>query len=236
MRRLERLQSFCGGAPPLRTGLWLVGQKPNQPVAIDSFADVALASIRIHPPQSTTPRVSAGLRYATAATLAILLLASATACRKRNKPRTDLIQEEPAGLVTMLHTADPRGAVQLLRGFHDVENDAWRWAAGDFAVTLRVPKSAAQKGANLVLKFAVAEPSIQKFGSLTVTGKLDSMDLKPEKYTAAGPATYTREIPANALTGESVTASFKLDKFIPASDADQRDLGVIVSLIGLEVK
>jgi hypothetical protein len=175
-------------------------------------------------------------RLTTAIALCAILLLSAAGCRKKNKPGTAAVQEEPAGLVTMLHTADPRGAVQLLRGFHEVEQDAWRWTAGEFAATLRVPKGAAQKGANLILKFTVAEPSIQKFGSVSITGKLDTSELPPEKYAAAGQATYTREIPASALSGESVTVSFKVDHFIPASDADQRDLGVIVSLIGLEAK
>ncbi len=175
-------------------------------------------------------------------TLAVLILTLTAAiatsgCRSRDKrPRTDLVTEEPAGLVSMIHTADPRASVQLLRGFHEVEEGAWRWAAGEFAVTLRVPKGAAQKGASLIMKFAVAEPSIQKFGSVTVSAKLDTMDLPPEKFTAPGPATYTREIPAAALAGESVTVVFKVDKFIPSSDADQRDLGVIVQLIGLAVK
>ena len=172
---------------------------------------------------------------------AILTLAAAvamdTGCRsKLRKPRTDLVVEEPVGLVSMIHTADPRAAVQLLRGFHEVEESAWRWASGDFAVTLRVPKGAAQKGANLILKFAVAPPSIEKFGSVTIAGQLDSEKLPEEKYTVAGPATYSRPIPASALSGESVTAAFKVDKFIPASEGDQRDLGVIVQLIGLEVK
>jgi len=177
------------------------------------------------------------LSRAAIAALAACLLLSATGCRKkRPQQRTDLVTEEPAGLVTMIHTADPRAAVQLLRGFHEVEESAWRWAAPEFAVTLRVPKGAAQKGANLVLKFAVAEASIQKFKSVTITGKLDTTELKPETYSVAGPGTYTREIPATALTGESVTAMFKVDKFIAASDSDQRDLAVIVSLIGLEVK
>ncbi len=176
-------------------------------------------------------------RLTTLAVLLTLSLTSLSGCRSRiQKARTDLVTEEPAGLVSMIHTADPRAAVQLLRGFHEVEENAWRWASGDFAVTLRVPKGAAQKGANLILKCAVAEPSIQKFGSVTISAKLDAMDLSPEKFTVAGPATYTREIPASALTGESVTAAFKVDKFIPASDSDQRDLGVIVQLIGLEVK
>lgn len=162
-------------------------------------------------------------------------------CRTRNKQAAATgggppISEEPAGLVTMIHTADPRAAVQLLRGFHEVEHDAWRWASGDFAVTLKVPKDAAKKGANLILKFSVAEVSIQKFGSLNVSAKLDAMELPAEKYVAAGPATYTREIPASALQNESVTVSFKVDKFIPASESDQRDLAVIVQLIGLEVK
>jgi hypothetical protein len=173
-----------------------------------------------------------------ALTVVGLGLLGAGGCRTRNnqKQRTDLVSEEPAGLVTMIHTADPRAAVQLLRGFHEVEESAWRWAAGEWAVTLRVPKGAAQKGANLIMKFAVADVSIQKFGSLTISGKLDTLDLTPEKYTAAGPATYTRAIPASALSGESVTVVFKSDKFIAASDADQRDLSVIVQLIGLEVK
>ena len=165
-----------------------------------------------------------------------MLLLVATNCRKKNKPRTDLITEEPAGLVTMLHTADPRGAVQLLRGFHEVENDQWRWTAGEFAVTLRVPKGAAQKGANLILKFAIAEASIRKFGSVSISARLDNTDLPAENFTASGLGTYTRDIPASALTGEAVTVSFKVNKFIPASDADQRDLGVIASLIGLEAK
>lgn len=176
-------------------------------------------------------------RLTTLAVLLIIALTSLSACRSRNKKaRTDLVTEEPAGLVSMIHTADPRAAVQLLRGFHEVEENAWRWASGDFAVTLRVPKGAAQKGASLILKFAVAETSIQKFGSINISAKVDAADLAPEKFSAAGPATYTREIPASALTGESVTAAFKVDKFIPASDSDQRDLGVIVQLIGLEVK
>ncbi len=157
-------------------------------------------------------------------------------CRKKNKPRTDLVAEEPAGLVTMLHMADPRGAVQLLRGFHEVEQEQWRWTAGEFAVTLKVPKGAAQKGADLNLKFAIAEASIQKFGSVTISSKVDNTELSPEKYTLAGPGSYTREIPASVLAGESVTVSFKVANFIPASDADQRDLGVIASLIGLAVK
>ena len=170
-------------------------------------------------------------------TLAVLATFAASGCRTRNnKPRTDLVTEEPAGLVSMIHTADPRASVQLLRGFHEVEEGAWRWAAGEFAVTLKVPEGAAQKGANLILKFAVADVSIQKFGSISISGKLDTTDLSPEKYTAAGQSTYTREIPASALSGESVTAVFKVDKFIPSSESDQRDLGVIVQLIGLEVK
>jgi hypothetical protein len=169
--------------------------------------------------------------------LCAIALTSSSGCRKKNKPRTDLIvSEEPAGLVTMLHMADPRGAVQLLRGFHEVEESQWRWTAGEFAVTLKVPKGAAQRGANLILKFAVAEPSIKKFGSVTISGKLDTTDLAPEKYTAPGLTTYTREIPANALTGDSVNVTFKVGNFIPASDSDQRELGVIASLIGLEVK
>src|SRR5947209_9176076 len=69
-------------------------------------------------------------------------------CKRKKRPQAG--SEEPVtGLATVLNTADPRVAPQLIRGFHTVEGNAWRWTAGEFAVMLKPPAGADQKGATL---------------------------------------------------------------------------------------
>ena len=52
--------------------------------------------------------------------------------------------------------------------------------------------------------------------------------LPPETYTTAGDYFYVREIPASLLTGDSLRVDFQLDKAMPPSSADIRELGIIV--------
>ena len=60
--------------------------------------------------------------------------------------------------------------------------------------------------------------------------------LPPETYTTAGDYFYVREIPASLLTGDSLRVDFQLDKAIPPSSSDIRELGIIVLTVGLESK
>ncbi len=136
----------------------------------------------------------------------------------------------------MVNAADPRTASQLVKGFHTVEQNSWRWTAGDFAVALKPPAGAAQKGATLTLKFVVAEAVLAKLKTMTLSASVNGVQLAPETYTKSGEYTYARDVPATALQQPSVTVEFKLDKFLPASPADQRDLGVIMTLVGFEAK
>jgi hypothetical protein len=169
------------------------------------------------------------------ATLCALLLPG-VACKRRPKRAAAAAEEEPAGLATMLHAADPRSTVQLIRGFHDVEQGAWRWTQKNFAVTLRPPTGAAAVGANLVLKLAVPDVVVQKVGAVTLSARIGSLDLAPETYRAGGEVTYQREVPASALKGDAVTIEFALDKALAPSNQDTRELGVIVSMVGFEAK
>src|SRR3954454_7451185 len=93
------------------------------------------------------------------------LVLSPAGCKRRKKQPAQQ-QEEPAGMATMVHAADPRSAPQLLRGFHGVEEGAWRWTQKSFAVTLRPPQGAALHGANLILKFAVPDVVLKKVGPM----------------------------------------------------------------------
>jgi hypothetical protein len=132
--------------------------------------------------------------------------------------------------------ADPRAAVQLVKGFHALENDAWRWTMKSFTVTLRPPTGSDQNGAKLELKFVLPEVIFKRLGAVTLDAQINGIDLGPEKLSKDGEGVYTRDVPASALHGEVASFEFTLDKALPPTDQDSRELGIIVSTIGLTPK
>jgi hypothetical protein len=165
-----------------------------------------------------------------------LLLAPA-GCKRKRRQQTQAGADEPVmGLATVLNTADPRIAPQLVRGFHPVEGNAWRWTAGQFTVLLKPPAGAEKKGAILVFKFTIPDTVIQQLKPLTLSASVNGTTLPPETYSAPGDQTYSRDVPGPALKGDSVTVEFALDKHLPPQGMDQRELGVVASMIGFEAK
>ena len=71
---------------------------------------------------------------------------------------------------------------------------------------------------------------------MALTASVGATKLKSETYAKPGAYTFTADVPAELLTKDSVTVDFALDKSIPASAADQRELGVIATSVGLESK
>ena len=57
--------------------------------------------------------------------------------------------------------------------------------------------------------------------------------LPPETYTKAGDYTYVRDVPASALTTPPVKVAFALDRFLKAGEVEPRELGLVVSTVGL---
>ena len=137
-------------------------------------------------------------------------------------------------MATMIHTADPRAAGQLLKGFHDNET-SWRWTQKLFSVVLKPPANAAKNGATLQVQLAVAEPIIKVTGPQTLSAKIGTLQLAPETFSKPGQYTYTRDVPASAFQSDAVTVEFTLDKAATVS-GDSRELGVIVSLLGFEAR
>lgn len=166
--------------------------------------------------------------------LVITLLIAPAGCKRRKKAAKPA-DDEPAGLATMVHTADPRSAIQLLRGFYGVEN-GWRWTAKSFAVSLKPPAKSAATGATLLFKFTLPDVILSKTGPLTLSAHIGDLQLEPEKYSAPGDYTFSRDIPASAMKGEALTVEFMLDKALPPSAQDERELTLIASMIGFEAK
>lgn len=166
--------------------------------------------------------------------LALLALAllTAAACNK-DKKKVEYIEEGSTQLSTAVNVADPRTAIQLLRGFHDVESNAWRWTASNFAVALRPPKDATA-GARLYLDFVAAEAVSSKVGLPVISIKAEGKTLEPFKVTQNGPQKLERDLPADVLKGEVVNIEFSVDKFLAAGQIELRELALIVNSVGIE--
>ena len=165
--------------------------------------------------------------------VAVLALAAlASGCRVKHKAAAKPVEVVEAP-VSVVNVADANSATQLTRGFWGIENQSWRWTMKNFNLTLHTPAGAAQKGATLQMHFAVPDVIHDRLGDITVDAHVNGVDLGREKYTKAGQSDYQRDVPASALSGGLVTVDFSVDKGLPPSEKDTRELAIIVTTIGL---
>lgn len=162
------------------------------------------------------------------------LLLLAAGC---NSDRAHVDTDEGAPrLASTVAVSDPKAPAQLLDGWYGLEDKAWRWTAGHFAVLLRPPAGAAQSGATLKLQFTIPQALLDKVKTTSLSASIKGTNLPPETYTKSGAYTYTRDVPANLLGDDTVKVTFALDKYIPAGTVENRELGVIATAVGLEPK
>jgi len=135
-----------------------------------------------------------------------------------------------------VNAGDPKMAVQLVSGFHNIE-EGWRWTEGSFVVGVKVPKRADTKGATLVLKYGIPEVVQTSRQKTTIRPMVAGNELAEESTAKAGLQELRREVPAEWLKDKStVRLEFRVSPSTPPSDADKRELGVIVHEVGLARK
>jgi hypothetical protein len=150
--------------------------------------------------------------------------------------RSQQTEEGPAHYASVIRMGDPKVAGQLVRGFHNIEARAWRWTAREFQVALGLPPGAAQKGATLAVRLTVPPVIIEKEGPITLTASIAGTRFEPETYSTTGNFVFRRDVPPNLLAGNSVRVEFALDKAMPPTTMDQRQLGIVVLNVALEPK
>jgi hypothetical protein len=138
--------------------------------------------------------------------------------------------------LSTIFAGDPNVASQFAKGFYGVEQNAWRWTGKDFAVDLAPPLNSSQKGAQLVMKLAVPDVVLQNVNTMQLSAGIQGANLEPQLYTKSGQYTYTRDVPADKLHGDVVRIDFSLDHVLPPTGGDVRQLGLIVSEVGLIAK
>jgi len=159
------------------------------------------------------------------------LLLAGSGCKRRHDS-----SGQAQLLASSIYAGDPNVASHFASGFYGVEENAWRWTGKNFAVDLSPPLHSDQKGAQLVMKLAVPDAVIQKLASVQLSTSIQGYKLEPQIYTKSGQYTYTRDVPADKLQSDVVRIDFALDHALPPTESDQRQLGIIVSEVGLVAK
>lgn len=138
-------------------------------------------------------------------------------------------EELPIELLSSVNVADPRAQEQLVKGFHGLEQRAWRWTQQEFTVLLQPPPAVQGRAYSLDAKLTIPGVALERLGPLTLNAEVGGVELGPETYSESlENVVYAREIPMEAISGdEPIQVTFRLDKAIPAGELDQRELGVI---------
>jgi len=175
------------------------------------------------------------MRFLAVGLCALVLLAPG--CKRKRHAIPAATIEEESELESVISVAEPTVASQILNGFHAVEGNAWRWSMRTFAVTLRPPDGSNRSGAQLELKYALPDAVADKMRGVSITASIDGTNLPPVKSEGQGSLTYRQTVPAAMLQGkDAVIVEFKLDKVLAPGTLDSRELGLVVSQIGLVTK
>ncbi|QOY85394.1 class I SAM-dependent methyltransferase [Paludibaculum fermentans] len=119
--------------------------------------------------------------------------------------------------------------VELLSGWHPAEERGWRWTQREFSALATVT---AEPGSTfqLQVQFFLSGDVIRVMGPITLRCRADGRPLEPMLYPEPGDMVYRAILPA-LPSGAPVLLQFSLDKAIPPSEMDARELGIIVQSI-----
>ena len=141
---------------------------------------------------------------------------------------------EEVVLLSTLDVADPRAVDQLVEGFHQLENGAWRWTAGKFSVVVKVPVSTSPQVLAVVFRLTVPEVVTQRLGPVTLAVQANGSSLGSVTYDQPGDYVFQKDLPPESSDQELVRLDFELDKALPPGDPDYRELAIIAHSIGLK--
>jgi hypothetical protein len=143
----------------------------------------------------------------------------------------DLYRETSTPRATSsVNIADPGQAAQLLNGFYGIEGGKSRWTAKNFSVLLKIPPGSPLR---IYLKVYVPDVQIRNLGPIKIRAEVAGRELpsltlsKPIEYI------YSVSVDPAALRSDYVVAKFRLDKSSVGLNGDVRELGVVVTEVGL---
>jgi hypothetical protein len=123
---------------------------------------------------------------------------------------------------------------QLAAGMYAVENNKWRWTAGNFSIVLATPPRASTHAGDLVFAFYIPETIVRRTGPVTLTAYLDGTEVGKTTYKTAGVQRFYATIPPELLRLSPVAIDFHLDRYVLKGALDSREHGLVAESISLE--
>jgi tRNA (mo5U34)-methyltransferase len=120
--------------------------------------------------------------------------------------------------------------VELLEGWHDLEDTGWRWTARTFTARIEAEESA--HAPVLTMRLYIAEESMRRLNRLTLSATANGIPLEPAVYETPGLATFVRRL--DGVTDSKIELRFSLDRALLPEEADSRERGIIVTSIQVE--
>jgi hypothetical protein len=125
------------------------------------------------------------------------------------------------------------GVESQLVGFYAPDSDGFRWTKREFSATLMLPPPRAG-GTELFMRVYIPEAAISSLGTMTLRAQFGGHALAPESWATGGIHVFRRELNDTFLGAGLVHIDFSLDKTIPASAGEQRQLGILVGEIAVQ--
>ncbi|MBI3684355.1 MAG: class I SAM-dependent methyltransferase [Acidobacteria bacterium] len=159
----------------------------------------------------------------------LCVLAAFTACHRKEAAKPGAASQDRNLPVTEIGVTDPDLQPRLRRGFYE-GTPAWKWTGKDFAVSLDAPEW--QQQTFLILDFTVTSELLSEVKTVTLSAKVNGVEVGKGEYSKEGRFTFRRAIPDKALLRKPVEIEFSLDQ--AAHFPDGRPLGLIV--VGVSLK
>jgi hypothetical protein len=134
-------------------------------------------------------------------------------------------------MASTISLGDARFADRL-SGFYQIEEQGWRWSSRQFSITLASLGPAVD--ARLTVQIYIPASVLEKIGAITLGARIGDHQLRPETYRQPGEFTFVRDVDADWMSPGQNRVAFTLDKSLPPTPSDQRELGIIVKNAALE--
>lgn len=119
--------------------------------------------------------------------------------------------------------------LRLEKGWHYIENDAWRWTAKRFSAELHL--SAALAPATVRFLFHLPQEAVARRPDVVLSATVNGKPLAATAFSTPGEHEYAGVVPS--LDAGKVRIDFELDHALAPSPEDERELGVLVDFSGV---
>jgi SAM-dependent methyltransferase len=114
--------------------------------------------------------------------------------------------------------------LELLEGWHHVEDTGWRWTKRQFSA--RATSRLGMRHSRITMRLFAPPFMIEKFGGITLHAKIDDAEVQPLVMRDPGVHVFVRKIPKPS---EVTSVVFHVDNVVGPDADGSRELGIIVS-------